>query len=224
MIGADRREAHLNVATPAAMAGRPVDHRGFPVPWFVTEKDAEGNWDFVQIRPERFAEAWRRDVCWVSGTKLGRFRSFCIGPMCVVNRVAGDPPVRRDVAIWSVQVCPFMSRPLAKRSSAVPEGQRAYEKQRGAMVEANPGIMAIYTVTYADYRRRGGLAEMGDPSSVEWWTRGRPATQQEVDRAFDGAVERLTPIAEIDGRRALDLLDKYLSRARPFFTVASSGD
>jgi len=36
------REAHLKIETPAAMALRPVDHRGFPVPWFVTKRTEAG--------------------------------------------------------------------------------------------------------------------------------------------------------------------------------------
>jgi hypothetical protein len=36
---------------PPRMKQRPVDHRGFPVPWFVTNKTVAGLWDFVHVDP-----------------------------------------------------------------------------------------------------------------------------------------------------------------------------
>jgi hypothetical protein len=196
---------------PPEMARRPVDHRGFPVPWFVTRKTADGRWDFVQIEAERFAEAERRDVCWVSGQPLGRFRSFVIGPMCVINRVSADPAIKRSVAEWSAQICPFLSRPLARRNESVPP--EAWETQRGTAITANPGICAVYTVERA-VRSEDGLFHLPDASSVTWWTCGRPATRTEVIEAIRGGLPVLRREAEREGGAAMSKLDQYLERAR----------
>lgn len=203
----DRAE-FMGLPIPSEMKTRPVDKRGFPVPWFVTRKDEAGfGWDFVNIDPKRFAQAIRMELCWVTGQPLGKFRSFVIGPMCVVNRVAADPPTKKSIAIWSAQVCPFLSRPLAQRSKNVdPEIVAA---QRGIMIERNPGVCAIYTVKRDGYRlTRDGLFRLYDPESVEWWSKGRLATRQEVKIAIDTGLPTLAEMAVAEGESAVRQLNK----------------
>lgn len=207
------------VPAPDSMAGRPTDHRGFPVPWFVTEKTPEGHWDFVRISGQRFDEARRKDVCWVSGQPLGRYRSFVIGPMCVINRVAADPPVRLDIARWSAQVCPFLSRPLAKRDTKYTDEELA--RQRGVMLTRNPGVCAIYTVERGSYDVDGGLFYLGDPVSVEWCARGRAATREEVDASIATGLPALDDMARKQGGAAQDELRRRIASAAKFLPIAA---
>jgi hypothetical protein len=125
--------------------------------------------------------------------------------MCVVNRVAGDPPVKRDIALWSVRVCPFLSRPLAKRSD-IPEELK--EAQRGIMIERNPGVCAVYITKDYKFDRRTGILKMGEPENVTWWARGRIATREEVMEGMDSGLPILRKLAKEDGIEAEKLLDK----------------
>lgn len=194
---------------PSELYTRPIDHRGFPVPWFVTRKDQNGNWDFVNIDPERFEEAFHRNVCWVSGKPLGAFKSFVVGPMCVINRVSGDPPVKLSMAHFSVLHCPFLSNPKAKRPGAKDDIE---PEQRGLMVNRNPGISAIYT-TKSYTRIPSGILMLGEPTSVEWWKEGRKATYEEAKSALLYGHGVLQEMAKDEGKEAEKELERYMEEA-----------
>ena len=218
------RTQHLQVPTPAAMAGRPIDHRGFPVPWFVTEKTDDGLWDFSEVTRERYAEAVRRQVCWVSGQPLGRFKAFCIGPMCAINRTAGDPPVTREIAEWSVKVCPFMSRPKARRVAEhrargdVVDDPIAFE---GISIARNPGVAAVWVSTNSEFQRGRGFY-IGDPVEVTWWCEGRPATRAEVLASVESGIHFLEKAATEEGPDAVQELRRLQARAEPLWPRAAA--
>ena len=69
---------------PLAMAKRPRDHRGYPVPWFTPWH--EGRWDFRHIEPGKAEQAVREQRCWTCGERLRLPCAFVVGPMCAVNR------------------------------------------------------------------------------------------------------------------------------------------
>jgi len=175
---------------PSCMKSRPIDHRGFYVPWFVTEKTDDGLWDFQVVTPSRRNEAIRKNLCWVSGQELGVYQAFVIGPMCTINRVAGDPPVKREVGLWSAMVCPFLSRPLAKR----PEISRPRMKDPH-MVEGNPGLCAVWVTKNYRLSDRAPVFHLGYPESLTWFTKGRKATKKEVSDGFALGADRLLRIA-----------------------------
>lgn len=215
------REAYLSTETPSAMKLRPVDHRGFPVPWFVTQKDKNGLWDFVNIERRRMLEAMRYEKCWVSGQKLGRYRAFCIGPMCAINRTAGDPPVRKEIALWSVKVCPFMSRPKARRA-AKNEDQVIEEGAGvdGVGIMRNPGVTGVWITKNAEYQRGRGYY-LGDPLEVTWWAEGRPATRAEVMSSVESGIHHLEGMAAEEGPEALSEFARYRERAAPLWPAAA---
>lgn len=185
---------------PVRMRGRPFDHRGYPVPWFVTRKTADGLRDFKTVDIERHREAIRKRVCWVSGQPLGRYAAFVLGPMGTINRVSSDPPVIPEIAEWSARVCPFLSRPRARRPNFT--GQHATP---GAMVADSPGLCAVW-VTKDWWCSPEGLFSMGDPVMVSWWRDGRRA-----DRSTDARVVHenrasvLEAMAAEEGPQALQI-------------------
>jgi hypothetical protein len=197
---------------PLRMRGRPVDHRGFPVPWFVTEKTEDGLWDFARVTPERYRTAIKRRLCWVSGEPMGRLMSFVIGPMCVVNRVAADPPVIPEIAKWSAKVCPFLSRPLAKRPD---DGRPGYTP--GIGIVDNPGMCAVWTTRSFELERTG-LMIIGDPVEVTWWHQGRRATQDEIDTIFEARCDKLREIAASEGHNALYRFERQKAYAKEKYT------
>ncbi len=54
---------------PDRIAGRPTDHRGYPVPWFAAW--INGAPDFRVVDPSKVGEAWTGGLCWVCGQRLG---------------------------------------------------------------------------------------------------------------------------------------------------------
>lgn len=206
------REAASGIEAPASMKSRPVDHRGFPVPWFVTNKTNDGLWDFVHIERNRMIEAIRFEKCWVSGQKLGRYKAFCIGPMCAINRTAGDPPVTKEIALWSVKVCPFMSRPRARRSD---HSENTVDEDRvfdGVGIMRNPGVTAVWVSKNSEYQQGRGFY-IGDPVEVTWWREGRPATRAEVDASIASGIHILKGMAREEGPDAEAELQRYIERA-----------
>jgi hypothetical protein len=207
------RENHIGIATPKSMLSRPIDHRGFPVPWFVTKKTDDGKWDFVNIEHKRMVEALKKQVCWVSGQPLGVNKAFCVGPMCVINRTAGDPPVKLEIALWSVQVCPFMSRPLARRTGKHEKETTDNAGIDGVAILRNPGVTAIYVSRDSKYECGRGF-NMGAPVSVSWWCQGREATRQEAQSSIDSGIHHLWKLAKDQGLQAEIELQKYIDRAQ----------
>src|SRR4051812_2485365 len=152
------------VDVPSRMKARPVDPRGYPIPWFVNIAD-DGTADFRVIRPNGVLQAHRTATCWLCGDRLGRFKTFAIGPMCAVNRITSEPGSHLDCARYAAQVCPFLSQPKMKRSPrALPAD--ATTEQPGFHLDRNPGAICLWTCTSArtvraDRGGRGVLFQLG---------------------------------------------------------------
>lgn len=202
-----------DIALPARLARRPVNDRGFPVPWFVSQ--INGQWDFVNLDPRKIIEAHRRKLCWLCGQPLGKFLAFVIGPMCSINRVSAEPPSHRECAEYAVCACPFLARPNMRRNinAAVnPSGDNV----AGIMIQHNPGVNLIWITT--NYRiSREGLFEIGEPVSLSWFREGRTASRAEIDAAIDKGLPYLREAAT--AQDALPELEKQLARARQLLPV-----
>jgi hypothetical protein len=205
------------ITMPPRMSRRPVSDKGFPVPWFASLRD--GKWDFVNLDPRNIVEAYRRQICFLCGEKLGAFKCFVIGPMCSINRVSVEPPAHRDCAEYAVRACPFLARPNAKRNDRAHLGKP--EDTPGTMVEHNPGAVLIWiTKRYAPITdgRGGVLFEIGDPVEVYWYTEGRQASRAEILAAIDKGLPHLRKEAE--QANALDDLQAMIDRAMTLLPVA----
>lgn len=203
---------------PPRMRRRPVDHRGFPVPWFV-HQDAAGAYDFRVVRRYGIETALRQRTCWLCGEPLGRMMCFTIGPMCVVNRVSSEPPSHRECADFAVRACPFLTKPKMRRNANDLPGE-GYRSAPGLPAERNPGGAVIYTTR--DFRmlraRRGNagsLIQMGHPSATDWFTLGRPATEAEARNMLEeGAAILMQTASEHDGPEGVKMLARMIEAAR----------
>src|SRR5262249_43089802 len=169
-----------------------IDDRGFPVPWFVAW--INGKPDFRIIDTPKIPKALRLDLCWLCGQTLGRFRTFVIGPMCMVNRVSSEPPSHIDCAEYAVKACPFLTHPQMRRNEKNLEEMRDLDIARdpaGIMIERNPGVTALWTLKGDAENRgyrierhdQGFLFRLSDPYGVSFWAHGRPATREEVEHS-----------------------------------------
>lgn len=206
---------------PARMRSRPIDHRGYTIPWFVAEID--GVLDLRIADSAKRVKAIRHRLCWVCGEKLGVHLTFVIGPMCVVNRVTSEPPVHMECGLYSVKACPFLTRPRAQyRTANMPEG---CADPGGIALTHNPGACALYTTRSFGVMQldNGFLLRLGDAESVQFWHAGRIATRAEVDDAVNIGLPKLRKMAEEDGPHAVAQLAEMLEAAAFWFPVDGTG-
>lgn len=166
---------------PTRLRNRPVDHRGYPVPWFVTDKDEAGNWEFRWIRPERIVEAAKKNLCWACGKPLGKTFTFVVGSISLITRLHSEPAMHRPCALFSMRACPFLSHPAASRRT---RGAPGTLRKDPAMIEENPGVVVTWTTDYRKWHvsAKGRiLVRLGNPSEIGLWCEGRRLTRAEFD-------------------------------------------
>ncbi len=191
---------------PLRIARLPV-HRGYPVPAFVAWVDGQGEQqptgqgapDFRVVAGNAMALAHNFKWCWICGQPLGANLAFVIGPMCAITRTNSEPPSHQECADWSVQACPFLTRPhMERREGNMPPG---HEPPAGFALARNPGVTAVWTTrSYTAWRPpgdiRGVLFTMGDPTNITWHKEGRPATRDEIMESVDGGLPALQAMAD----------------------------
>jgi hypothetical protein len=204
---------------PERMKSLPVDHRGYPVPWFVAWED--GKPEFRAMDPVKFVAAIKKKLCWVCGERLGVNVCFVVGAMCGINRTSSEPPSHLDCARWSAQNCPFLANPrMVRREDEVINNQTLRDKAAGLAITRNPGVAMLWvTRTYEvfstsevkGHANEGFLIQMGEPDSVEWWACGRKATRAEVMESVETGLPNLERIAGQE-KGGLEALGRYVAR------------
>ena len=191
----------------------PVDHRGYPVPKFVHQRD-DGIYDFRVVKAGWPQRCMKHRLCWLCGEPLGRFMCFVIGPMCAINRNTAEPPCHRECAEFAVMACPFMRFPNRKRDEAdLPEGHNPGGDD--VAIKRNPGVTCLWiTKSYQPYRAPNSdvLIQIGDPVEVMWWAHGRSATHDEVMASISSGLPLLRDLAEREGKDAIAHLDNVIER------------
>jgi hypothetical protein len=195
-------------SVPTRLRSRPIE-RGYPVPWFVAEID--GRYDFRVADAEKLGQAVRQNLCWTCGQKLGAYKAFGVGPMCVVNRTSSEPPSHRDCIEWSAQACPFLNQSLScRREGNLPEAELV--EPGGFAILRQPGVTVLYiTQNYRVFRapNNGGLLfTMGEPTEVRWFRQGRAATRAECLEAIETGYPALLEMAEAEGQNAIRELEQ----------------
>jgi len=191
-----------NLATiiPDKMRKRPLDARGYPVPWFVEWIGGKPDFRVMDTRKYKLALDKRR--CWLCGAQLGKFATFVAGLMCIVNRTSAEPPSHIECAKFAVRGCPFLTIPTAQyREANLPANSTSTP---GSIMD-NPEVSALWTCdTWQAFHVMEGeristLVQFGDPKSVTYWKQGRPATDAEVHETFWRRLAILQRAAEQDG-------------------------
>jgi hypothetical protein len=183
---------------PRKMRGLLVDHRGFPIPWFVAYVDGQPQFPIADGR--KFDIAWEKKRCWVCGGEIGRLKVFVIGPMCAVNRTSSEPPSHLECARFSARNCPFLTKPRMKRVGGENVACGA-EAPAGEMIARNPGVALVWTSLNPhrwDDGRGGKLYDIGDPHAVEWYAEGRLATREEVMASITSGLPILEDMCRQD--------------------------
>lgn len=197
---------------PDRIARLPLDHRGYPVPWFVATID--GKPDFRVVRPGGQAIAHNRGLCWLCGQPRGTYMTFTIGPMCAVNRISSEPPSHRECAEYAVHACPFMLNPHRIRNDVdMPSDTKG---PPGEMIARNPGVTLLWTTkSYKVVRdpKGGALFEIGPPTETGWYARGRAARRDEILESIRTGLPLLRKSIRNGDWKATAELDRMLAAA-----------
>lgn len=180
---------------PERMKWLPIDHRGYPVPYFCATLP-DGTRLFNAADAGKRVKCVRDRLCWICGEKLGRYLAFMLGPMCAVNRNTGEPACHRDCAVFAAQACPFLTLPKSDYRAPVKGSTMA----PGA-IEGNPGACCVWiTETFLPYRAGDTfLIRVGDPVEVLWYAEGKPATRAQIMESFERRLPLLQEIAKEHG-------------------------
>ncbi len=103
------------VDIPRRLRQRPRDPRGYPIPYVVLILP-DGRPDFRASNPTHWLACVERKRCQLCGQNLPAGGWFIGGPQCEQSRCLLDPPMHRECAEYSLQVCPFLAIPKAHYS------------------------------------------------------------------------------------------------------------
>jgi len=214
---------NLKSIVPDKMRRRPLDARGYPVPWFVAW--IAGKPDFRIVDPNKFHLAIDKRRCWLCGQPVGKYATFVVGLMCIVNHTSAEPPSHLECAKFAARGCPFLTIPEAQyRASKLPDHVRS----NPGMLSHNPEVCALWTTSewqtftaIGPDGERGTLVEFGEPKSVSYWREGREATPAEVRDAFYKRLPVLQAAAEQEGGTAPQVLAARVDAALFWFPEVS---
>lgn len=146
-----RGQRWKDVPIPKAVARRPTDHRGFPVPWLSDwdkHNHPEGHWnirhhriygpyidcghvdgvgtpDLGKVCPGRQIKGMAERRCGVCGGQLPASDIYWIGGKDLAVSGYTEPPMHLDCALYAAQVCPHLV--TRARGPLVVAMSRAYE-------------------------------------------------------------------------------------------------
>jgi len=184
---------------PDRIGRLPTDHRGFPVPWFVSWRD--GTPHFPVIDAAKLSLAWVNELCWVCGGKLGAHRGWVVGPMSLIEGATPEPPSHYECAAFSVSACPHLTSAMARYSDGAPEhvAQRNISKLRS---EAT-ALWITKGRGGTPFSASGGtLFGLSQPTRIEWYANGRAASGDQVREAIAVVLPTLQKAADNEGRTA----------------------
>jgi hypothetical protein len=169
------------VPIPGRIRQLPRNKVGYPIPFFVDINPETNEFDFRLVDPRKEIRCINESLCWICGQRLNSVASFAIGPMCTVNNISAEPPSHQECALYAVKVCPFMTRPQMQRSDTNMPDMR-FNKE--GFIARNPGVMVVWSTRrwtpMKSSNTIGYMYKLGYPCTIEWYSKGRLATNDEV--------------------------------------------
>ncbi len=102
------------IEIPSFLSHLKTDARGYPVPFFVPW--IGGKPDFRMLDANKQKMCVEKNLCSICGKKLHEYQYFITGPMGKMNGVHSDPPMHKDCAEYSINVCPHLHFEKAERN------------------------------------------------------------------------------------------------------------
>ncbi len=123
----------LNIAIPKELAHLKVDHRGYPIPFFVSYQNGVPEFRFLNITKQHFI--LENKLCGICGKKLNKDYSYVIsGPKGYENKISSDSAMHRVCAEFSLQACPHLYLEKAERRT---------NDDLGKAIAAKPSIVIM---------------------------------------------------------------------------------
>lgn len=183
------------VPIPPKMRLRPLDKRGYPIPWIVS-KDLDGVPYFTVNDTERGFMAIDRGICGICGNKLERDRWLVGGPGAAFHEHGAflDPPMHHQCATYALTVCPFLATRYTKRiddalamNGRWPPGMKIVQEDN--MVPQQPSFFALVkTASIQRHQEQPGIYYVIPKRpflAVELWKDGKQITAEEAARLHD---------------------------------------
>jgi len=128
------------IPVPPAMQHLPMTPIGYHKPWFVKGKDLR------EPDQKKFIESMTRRRCWIYGGTNKKDYVFVTDPISARGQYSLEPPCHVDCALYSIQVCPFLLLPRAKRRTADLPEYLVEGKPQEMTLENSPDNQAIHVV------------------------------------------------------------------------------
>lgn len=139
----------VNIEIPPFLSHLKVDHRGYPVPFFVQWID--GRPDFRLLDVGKWKICMDNRLCSICGLKLPKdFHYFIAGPQGLKNKTSTDTPMHHDCAMFSIEACPHLYYGKADRRSGDANYQKAidYSGDRHMIFEKPEEIYLVKSDKY----------------------------------------------------------------------------
>lgn len=188
-------------ALPWRMTDRPLDSRGYPVPWFAAMVD--GQYDLRIAEPAKHTQALRERLCWLCGKRMIKTLTFVAGPLVAITRTHAEPSCHEECATYAAQACPFLTQQQVRRRVA---GLPEIADAPGILLDHRPSVVCLWQTRSASLFSDGAggtLLKVGTPIKVRWYSQARPASRDEVVEALNRSYELLCEQAALDGEDAL---------------------
>lgn len=127
---------------PERIARLPLDARGYPIPFFVMNRD--GVLDFRVVDHDKVVRAAEQNQCFICGDKLGRHKFFAAGPKSMVVMQSSHGPSHKECVEYALKACPFILYPAHRRTAAMPDIPLKVDE--GVQIERPP----IYGVAHVE--------------------------------------------------------------------------
>lgn len=198
---------------PSELAHLKRDKRGYPIPFFVTYKNGEPQFQIVSV--EKVITCVDKKICPICGKKLYKDGSYVVsGPMGLHNRITSDAPMHRVCAEFSIKACPHLYYEKAKRraineetaATLLPNDHMAQEKpdelflakvsnKFSLMPTPSNAVVIKYTlISWQRYRYKEGFLEIDQSEGSRGGATFHLTPEKEAERQSKGAEALLNAL------------------------------
>lgn len=163
---------------------------GMPIPKFATWSNGKPNLTVMDMAFAKQAIEGQR--CFICSQPLGRHKAFVGGPKSVASKAYAEPPFHRDCAEFGLSVCPFIVQGRSYRKNKPSE---AFVTNTNIDPE-NPNIFGLVIASRSTYYPHHQTFLLQDPAPPVWWSRGRLADKNEIDKAESVVSQTLSYLSE----------------------------
>lgn len=192
----------FDLLIPTELAHLKRDKRGYPIPFFVSTKNGEPQFQLLSGEKQRLCVD--NKLCPICGKKLYKEGAYFIcGPIGLHNRVSTDPPMHRVCAEFSLQACPHLYFEKAQRREVkgmedgppnkehmAPKSQELFLAKASKFwfekAEVGPPVIVFALVSWQRYPYVNGFLEIDNSPEGRGGTAFQLSAEKEYERSGAG--------------------------------------